>query len=175
MRTCLVIVASMLLSLMVANPASAQGVFKVEKGEAFNKIVPKDFVLEENAIPTEKRNSTLVLTPSGGRLVAGLLDTSGYSSQVQEKYLGMLISEGSLAVCGHQLAVGSYGFGLAEAKGNAGGHPSEFFLYNQAGKKVAECSAKWDENLKSPRPLQVVPGKSGTARLYLGRTWVELK
>jgi len=175
MRTFLVAIASLLLSFMAATPVSAQGVFKVEKGEAFNKIVPRDFVLEENAIPTEKRNSTLVITPSGERMVAGLLDTSGYSSHVQEKYLGMLIAEGNVEVCGHPLAIGSYGFGLAKAKATTGGHPSKFFLYNQAGKRVAECAAKVDEKLKSPRPLQVVASGGGTARLYLGRTWVELK
>ncbi len=174
MRT-LVAIASLLVSFMVASPAAAQRVFKVEKGEAFNKIVPRDFVLEENSIPTEKRNSTLVLTPSGSRLIAGLLDTSGYSSQVQEKYLGMLIAEGNVEVCGHPLAIGSYGFGLAKAKGTAGGPSSKFFLYNQAGKRVAECAAKVDEKLESPRPLQVVASGGGTARLYLGRTWVELK
>ena len=174
MKTCIVLVASLLLSIMAANPANAQGVFKVEKGEAFNKILPKDFVLEENAIPTEKRNSVLVVAPSGARVVTGLLDTSGYSSQVQEKYLGMLIAEGSVDVCGNRVAVGSYGFGLAKAPGAAEGHPSKFLLYNQAGEKVAECGAQWDAKIKSPRPLQVV-ASGGTARLYLGRTWVELK
>ena len=175
MRTSLVAIAFLSLSLLAAIPASAQGVFKVEKGEALNKIIPRDFVLEENSIPTEKRNSTLVRTPSGARLVAGLLDTSGYSSQVQEKYLGMLIAEGNVEVCGHQVAVGSYGFGLAKAEDTAGGRPSKFFLYNQAGNKVAECAAEWDDHLKNPRPLQVVASGSGTARLYLGRTWIELK
>ena len=90
-----VAIAFLSLSLLAAIPASAQGVFKVEKGEALNKIIPRDFVLEENSIPTEKRNSTLVRTPSGARLVAGLLDTSGYSSQVQEKYLGAMQQRGS--------------------------------------------------------------------------------
>jgi hypothetical protein len=175
MRTSLVAFTSLMLIFTAAIPASAQGVFKVEKGEAFNKIIPRDFVLEENSIPTEKRNSTLVLTPSGTRLVAGLLDTSGYSSQVQEKYLGMLIAEGNVEVCGHQIAIGSYGFGLSKAKGGAGSHPSRFLLYNQAGKRVVECAARWDEKLKSPIPLQVVASRGGTARLYLGRTWVELK
>jgi hypothetical protein len=174
MRT-LVAIASLLVTFMAASPAAAQRVFKVEKGEAFNKIVPRDFVLEENSIPTEKRNSTLVLTPSGSRLIAGLLDTSGYSSQVQEKYLGMLIAEGNVEVCSHPLAIGSYGFGLAKSKGIAGEPPSKFFLYNQAGNRVAECAVKVDEQLKIPRPLQVVPSRGGTARLYLGRTWVELK
>jgi hypothetical protein len=174
MKTCLVVVASLLLGVLMASPASAQGVFKVEKGEAFNKVVPKDFVLEENAIPTEKRNSVLALTPSGGRLITGLLDTSGYSSQVQEKYMGMLIAEGSLTVCGHEVGTGSYGFGLARSAAGAQGHASKFMLYNQAGKKVAECTANWDAKIKSPRPLQIIVG-GATARLYLGRTWVVLK
>ena len=174
MKTCFVVVASLLLSAMVASPASAQGMFKVEKGEAFNKIVPKDFVLEENAIPAEKRNTVLALTPSGGRVIAGLLDTSGYSSQVQEKYRGMLISEGSVNVCGHEVGTGSYGFGFTKAPGASQGKTSDFMLYDQAGKKVMECTAKWDAKLKSPRPLQVVVN-GGTARLYVSRSWVELK
>jgi hypothetical protein len=174
MKTCLVVIASICLGLVAANPASAQNAFKVEKGEAFNKIVPKDVVLEENAIPTEKRNSVLVITPSGGRVVAGLVDTSGYSSQVQEKYVGMLINESSLNVCGHQVGIGSYGFGLVKASGTAEGKASGFVLYNQAGKQVARCAAKWDAEIKSPRPLQVVVNGE-TARLYVGRAWVELK
>jgi len=175
MKAYLIVAASLLVSVMVANPAVAQGVFKVETGQAFNKIVPKDFVLEENAIPTQKRNSALVLTPSGSRLVVGLLDTSGYSSQVQEKYLGMLIAEGSLDVCGHSVAIGSYGFGLTKSPGGSEGQASQFMLYNQDGQKVTECSAKWDAKIKRPRPLQVVVEGSSTARLYVGRNWIELK
>lgn len=174
MKSYLVVAVSVLLSVMAAKPASAQGVFKVEKGEAFNKIVPKDFVLEENAIPTQKRNSVLVITPSGARVIAGLLDTSGYSSQVQEKYLGMLITEGSVEVGGHRLAVGSYGFGLAKTPGAPEAHAAKFILYNQAGQKVSECTARWDAKIKSPRPLEVIV-KGRTARLYMGRNWVELR
>jgi hypothetical protein len=175
MKTCFVVVASLLLGLVVASPASAQGVFKVEQGEAFNKMVPRDFVLEENAIPTEKRNTALVLTPSGARVLAGLLDTSGYSSQVQQKYLGMMIAEGNLGVCGHQIGIGSYGFGLAKASGGSEGKASTFMLYDQAGKKVLSCAAKWDSQLKNPRPLQIVVSGGGTARFYVSRNWVELK
>lgn len=175
MKTYLVVAASLLLSVMVASPASAQGVFKVERGQAFNKILPKDFVLEQNAIPTQKRNSRLVVTPSGSRLVVGLLDTSGYSSQVQEKYMGMLITEGNLEVCGNQVAVGSYGFGLVRSPGIPVAHAAKFVLYNQGGHKVMECSADWDAKIKHPTPLRVVVQGMGTARLYLGRNWVELK
>jgi hypothetical protein len=175
MKTCFVVVASLLLGLVAANPASAQGGFRVEQGEAFNKMVPRDFVLEENAIPTEKRNTVLVLTPSGSRVLAGLLDTSGYSSQVQEKYLGMVIAEGNLEVCGHQIGIGSYGFGIVKSAGGSEGKVSTFMLYNQAGKKVLGCATKWDSQLKSPRPLQIVVSGRGTSRLYVSRNWVELK
>ncbi|HZT70047.1 MAG TPA: hypothetical protein VFC10_09935 [Terriglobia bacterium] len=174
MKTCMIVIFALLLGAISVQPASAQGVFKVETGQAFNKVIPRDFVLEENAIPTEKRNSALVLTPSGARVIAGLLDTSGYSSQVQEKYLGMLIVEGKLNVCGNPVAIGSYGFGLAKSHGAAEGQGSRFMLYNQAGARVAECPAEWDAKIKTPRPLQVVTSGK-TARLYLGRTWVELK
>lgn len=174
MKGYLIVAASLLMSVMVAVPASAQSGFKVEKGEALNKIVPKDFVLEANAIPTEKRDSALVITPSGSRLVVGLLDTSGYSSNVQMKYSGMLITEGKLGVCGHHLAVGSYGFGIVRAEGFPESHKAQFVLYNQGGHKVMGCSAAWDSEIKTPRPLQVVV-KGNTARLYLGRNWVELK
>lgn len=175
MKAYLAVAASLLLSVMVANPANAQGVFKVETGKSFNKILPKEFVLEANAIPTEKRNSTLVVTPSGSRLIVGLLATSGYSSQVQEKYKGMLITEGNVDVCGNQVAVGSYGFGLARAPGLPEAHATKFILYNQGGQKVMECSSAWDAKAKHPVPLRVAVEGAGTARLYVGRNWVELK
>lgn len=175
MKVYLIVAASLLISVMAVNPTVAQGVFKVETGQAFNKILPKDFVLEANAIPTQKRNSALVITPSGSRLVVGLLDTSGYSSQVQEKYLGMLITEGSVDVCDSSVAIGSYGFGLAKPPGASEGQASKFILYNQDGQKVTECSAAWDVKIEHPRPLQVVVEGGSTARLYLGRNWIELK
>src|SRR5579885_194366 len=98
MKTCMIVNFALLLGAISVQPASAQGGVTVETGQAFNKVIPRDQVLKENAIPTEKRNSALVLTPSGARVIAGMLDTSGYSSQVQEKYLGMLIVEGKLNV-----------------------------------------------------------------------------
>lgn len=175
MKTHLAVVASLLLTIMVGKAANAQGVFKVETGQAFSKIIPKDFVLEANAIPTEKRNSALVITPSGSRLVVGLLATSGYSSQVQEKYTGMLITEGRVNMCGNPVTTGSYGFGIGRSPGIPESHAAKFILYNQGGQKVTECSAGWDARIKHPAPLRVVVGGMGSARLYLGRTWVELK
>ena len=151
----------------------AQGGFEVVTGKAFDSAFVKDFYLEGNSIPTEKRNAVLVKTPAGVRVELALLDTSGYSSQIQQKYSGMLISEGDLSLGGVKLGVGSFGFGtrLPHPPGQADG---EVFFYDQAGKQIGHCAAKRDSSLKTPRPLQVSV-KGGEARLYLGVYWMELR
>ncbi len=177
MRNRLTISSFMLVLIAFAAGAQwahAQKGFEVVTGKSFDRAVPKDFYLEGEAIPTEKRNAALLTVPSGHRLVVALLDTAGYSSQVQEKYMGMLINEGPVVICGKQLGVGSFGMGMkmppAESDADA-----DFFLYNQAGQKVCQCAAKKDKELKHPVPLQVVLKGEKTAILYLGRYGVEIK
>jgi len=174
MKKKLTIICSLFLLAMLAAGARvsrAQGTFEYITGKVFDNALPKDFYLEGNAIPTQKRNAGLLKTPAGARLVVALLDTTGYSSQVQEKYLGMLISEGSVSVCGNTVGVGSYGFGIV--KSGASGD-AQFVLYNQAGKKVMDCAVKADAALEHPSPLQVKMA-TGKVMLYLGRYLVELK
>jgi len=151
----------------------AQAGFAPVTGKALDSAVPKDFYLEGNAIPTEKRNTVLVKTPAGARVVFGLIDTTGYSSEIKKKYIGMVIAEGGLSVCGIAVNVGSYGFGLDKPAANSDAD-AHFNLYNQAGEKAGDCASKKDTKLKQPRPLQVVVEKGAPARLYLGRYWLEL-
>jgi hypothetical protein len=151
----------------------AQGRYELVTGKDFDGAVPKDFYLEGNAIPTEKRNTALLKTPAGSRALFGLIDTTGYSSQIKKKYIGMLITEGELIIKGHKVGVGSYGFGLEKPAAGSSGD-GKLMVYNQAGTQVAECSAQRDPDLKQPRPLQVVTGADG-ARLYVERYWVEIK
>jgi hypothetical protein len=163
-------------ALLISTPrgACAQGAFEQLTGKAFESAVPNDFYLEGNRIPVEKRNAALLKTPAGARLVLALIDTTGYSSQIKQKYIGMVITEGTVSVCGVSLSVGSYGFGL-EKPAASSSEDAKFFLYNQAGDKVGDCAAKKDNALKQPKPLGVVLSKEGGARLYLGRYFLELK
>ena len=153
--------------------AFGQRAFAQVSGKDFDSAVPRDFYLEGNAIPTEKRNAVLLKSPAGARLLLALIDTTGYSSQIRQKYIGMMIAEGAVSVCGVQLGVGSYGFGVDKPAPNSS-EDARFFLYNQAGEKVGDCAAVRDAQIKLPRPLQVVLSKGEPARLYLGRYWVEL-
>jgi hypothetical protein len=157
------------------NTARAQGGFELVTGEAFTRAVPADFYLEGNRIPVEKpRNAALLKTPKGARVVVALLDTTGYSSQIQQKYQGMLITEGKISVCGNALAVGSYGFGL-ERPAAPSDADAPFKIYNQAGEKVGECAAKKDDSIQQPKPMAVTTAKGAPAKLFLGKYAVEIK
>jgi hypothetical protein len=169
---CLLLVVGALA--VAPQSAKAQGSFEPVTGKAFDSAFPKDFYLEGNAIPTEKRNASMVKTPAGARLIFAIIDTAGYSSQIKQKYLGMVINEGQISVCGTSVGVGSYGFGLdrpaAGSKDDA-----KFHLYNQAGAEVASCAAPLDSTVKVAKPLQVTVSKGGPATLELGKYKVEIK
>jgi|SRR5271157_4774791 len=167
MKKTLVFIAFLAFLLAVwPNPARAQGGFEQVTGEAFTKALPTDFYLEGNHIPVQKLNSVLLKNAKGDRVVLGLLDTSGYSSHIQQKYSGMLISETSISVCGISLGVGSYGFGLWAPKPPIK-DDGRFKLYNQAGDPLGECPAKRDESIKVPKPLAVITAKGGPTKLNL--------
>ena len=51
--------------------------------------MPGDFYLEGNRIPVEKRNSALLKNAKGSRVVLGLIDTTGYSSQIKAEIHGL--------------------------------------------------------------------------------------
>jgi hypothetical protein len=166
--------AAAVVSGAACQSALAQNRFEVVTGKAFDSAVPKDFYLEGNAIPTEKRNAILVKTPTGARAVFALIDTTGYSANIVTKYVGMIITEGDLTLCGHKVTVGSYGFGWT-LPGTGVDAPGKFSLYDQAGAPVADCTAERQADLKQPLPLQAIVAADGSARLYHGKHYIGLQ
>jgi hypothetical protein len=175
-KTMMVVGLTVMVCLLVAwpNAARAQGGFEQVAGDAFNRAVPTDFYLEGNHMPVEKRNAAVLKNFKGARVVLALLDTTGYTSQVQQKYAGMLITETPISVCGNALGVGSYGFGL-ERPAAPSTADAPFRIYNQAGEKVGECTAKKDDSVKQPKPLATIVVQRGPAKLYLGKYVIEIK
>jgi hypothetical protein len=152
---------------VVLAPAPAQAQVKLE-GKAFDSAYVKDFYLEGNSIPTQKRNTVILKGADGARMVFGLLDTSGYSAEVQQKYVGMMIVERKVTLGGASVGTGAYGFGLQKPTPAEG--PGKLIVYDVSGAKIGEAVAQYDAKLPQPVPLQVVGGK-----LYVGRHWVEIK
>jgi hypothetical protein len=79
-----------------------------------------------------------------------------------------------MTICGQKVSVGSYGFGWARPATGVD-QPGKFSLYNQAGEKATECTAPRDGKLAQPQPLKVIANQDGTARLYYGRHYIELR
>jgi hypothetical protein len=161
------VLALVAVCLVAVAPAPAQAQQKLE-GKAFDAACVKDFYLEGNAIPTQKRNTVVLKGADGKHLVFGLLDTSGYSAEIQQKYAGMMIVERKVSVGGTPVGTGAYGFGLQKPTPAEG--PGKLIVYDVSGAKVGEAAAQYDAKLAQPVPLQVVGDK-----LYVGRHWVEIK
>jgi hypothetical protein len=158
------------LLTLVPSPAQAQ-VTKLE-GKAFDAGYVREFYLEGNAIPTQKRNTVILKGVDGKHMVFGLLDTSGYTAEIQQKYAGMIIVERKVTVGAASIGTGAYGLGLQKPTPAEG--PGKLVVYDVAGGKVAETATQYDAKLAQPVPLQVTTA-GGQTKLYLGRYSVEIK
>jgi hypothetical protein len=154
-------------ALVALVPPTAQAQEKLE-GKAFDSSYVRDFYVEGNSIPTQKRNTVILKGADGKRMVFGLLDTTGYSAEIQAKYVGMIIVERKVTLGGAAVPTGAYGFGVQ--KGTPAEGPGKLMVYDVAGARVAEADAQWDAALAQPVPLQFTNG-----RLYVGRHFVEVK
>ena len=155
--------------------ALAQGQFQTITGAELDAALPNTVHVGGMDTPLQKRNAAAVQSPSGTRAFFAIQDGTGYGSEVARQYNGVIITErGRISVGGKTISAGTYGFGWQVPPTGEEG-PGKFSLYNQAGAKIAECEAPRDAALKTPKPLQVVLLKNGTARLYYGRQNVELR
>jgi hypothetical protein len=94
-----------------------------------------------------------------------LVDNSGYSSGVRERYQAYFITEVPLEIGGQSLKPGAYGIGFLDA--------DKFIVMDIGANDLFTTGSKKDADLKHPVPLQVVAGDGGNYRLYKGRDFVE--
>ena len=130
------------------------------------KVVPAAYFFRGQSAPVQVRNSAGFSVPDGKLVLAGLVDTSGYASDVQAKYQGFLITEVKLHIEGTELAPGEYGFGFSKE--------GKFLVMDVGANDLFSVTGKMDEKLPHPVPLKIVED-GGAYRLYCGRKWVSLK
>ena len=151
--------------LVVVALACAQLSAEVLGADALKKVVPASFFFAGQNAPVQLRNSVGLKNDAGKVVLAGLVDASGYSTGIQEKYQCFLIAETRLSFDGATLEPGAYGFGFKDEK---------FIVMNIASTDVLSVASKNDDQLKRPVPLKLE--KDGAAyRLYAGRKYVLLK
>lgn len=150
------------LILLAASLAAAQ----VLTREDLKKAVPTSFFYAGQNAPVQMRNSVGVKNAGGKLVLAGLVDTSGYSTAVAEKYQGFLITTAKISIEGSPLDVGAYGFGYSKE--------GKFNVMNIAGDDVLSVDIKTDDKVVHPVPMKLE--KEGSDyRLYAGKKYVVLK
>ncbi len=155
--------AVMLLSCLLLAQQPKPGVLG---GDDLKKVVPATYFFRGQSAPVQLRNSAGFSGADGKLVLAGLVDTSGYASDVQARYQGFLITEVKLNIEGSELAPGEYGFGFSQA--------GKFLVMDVGANDLFSVGAKMDDKLARPVPLKMVEDGAGY-RLYAGRKWVLLK
>ena len=133
--------------------------------EELKNVVPAEFFFRGQKAPTQLRNATGFQTADGKITFAALVDASGYSTSIQQKYQGMLVTESKLNIGGSELGPGEYGFGFAADK---------FVVMNVANEDILSAPYQTDAELKRAVPLKMV-GDGAGYRLYAGKKWVAVK
>jgi hypothetical protein len=134
--------------------------------EDLKRVVPTSYFYRGQSATVQLRNSGGFSTEKGMLVLAGLVDTSGYSSDIAAKYQGFLITEVSLNIEGTELKPGQYGFGFSKE--------GKFQVMDVGANDVFSVSARTDDELERPVPLKVIDDRD-SYRLYAGRKWVSMK
>ena len=150
-----------------AAPAAPVKDAVLKAADVGDKLMPDKVFFRGQVASVQGRNSGGVRFADGFLVLSALVDSSGYSSGLKEKYQGYLITEVNIAVGGKILKPGAYGFGFIEA--------NKFVVMDLGANEVFVVSSAKDTELNHPVPLQVTDAGSGTYRLYKGRDFVEFK
>lgn len=145
----------------------AQGGDMVLKPADAQKLLPASVFYRGQLAPTQLRNSGGVKFADGFFLLASLVDTSGYATDVQSKYQAFFVNEVPIKVNGQNLAAGVYGVGFIA--------DNRFVVTDVGGHDVLTVKSGEDAGLKRPMPLEVLAGPSGGFRLYAGRRYVTFR
>jgi len=127
------------------------------------KIVPTSFYFAGQSAPTQMRNSSVVRLGKDRHVVAGMVDTSGYSTEISDNYEGFLITDSPVMIGGKELATGAYGFGFSTA--------GKLRIFDLSNKEIMWVETTNDKDLKRPRPLMMSIAADGV-RFYKGKNYV---
>jgi hypothetical protein len=144
----------------------AQAGGTVLKAADAQKMLPSAVYYKAQSAPAQLRNSGGIKFPDGYYVLATLVDTSGYSSDVQAKYQAYFIAEVPITVGGHSLPAGVYGVGFVA--------DNKLVVTDVGAHDLFTVSSANDSEIKRPMPLQFTTDPSGGFRLYEGRNFVTI-
>jgi hypothetical protein len=149
-------------SAVAGPPAGGEAALKAS--DVTSKLFPDQVFFRGQVAPVQMRNTGGVRFSDDSYMLAGMVDNSGYSSDIRQKYQAYLITEVALEIGGQKLGPGAYGMGFITG--------DKFIVMDLGAHDLFQTSSTKDSEMKRPVPLQVL-GKDGKYRLYAGRNFVE--
>ena len=86
--------------VMLASAVAQQASKHVLSSDEVKKAVPTEYFFRGQKAPVQVRNAVGFQLADGKMMLAALVDASGYSTAIQQKYQGMLITETKLNIGG---------------------------------------------------------------------------
>ncbi len=170
---CTAVLFVALLGLSAVSAFSQEPAAKVESEAALTpaqaaKILPPAVFYRGQSATTQTRNSGGVRFADGYMVLVTLVDNSGYSTGVQEKYQAYFITEVPIEISGKKLSPGAYGAGFIAG--------NKFIITDIGGHEVFTVDTVNDAELRRPTPLQVRadPSSPHHYRLYVGKKYVTI-
>jgi hypothetical protein len=155
-----------LQTTLAGNPPAEGKEVVLKAADITAKVFPERVFFRGQSAPVQFRNSGGVHFADDLYVLAGMVDSSGYSTGIREKYQAYLLSEVTLEIAGQSLKPGAYGIGFL----NGG----KFVVMDLGANDLIQAASQHDAEMKRPTPLQVVASATaGTYRLYAGRDYVE--
>jgi hypothetical protein len=130
-----------------------------------SKLLPAAVYFKGQSATTQLRNSGGIKFADGMYVLATMVDTSGYSSEIAQKYQAYLIAEAPIKIEGHDLAAGIYGIGFVA--------DNKFVVLDVGAHDLFTVTSHKDDAMKRPMPLKVT-AEAGGFRLWAGRSYVML-
>jgi hypothetical protein len=128
------------------------------------KVFPQQVFFRGQVALVQMRNTGGVRFGDDFYVLAGMVDSSGYSSEIRQKYQAYFISEVSLDIGGQKLAPGAYGIGFIK--------DNKFVVMDLGAHDLFQVPSAHDAEIKRPVPLQI-ESAAGKYRLYAGRDYIE--
>jgi hypothetical protein len=128
-------------------------------------VMPASYFFRGQSASVQMRNAVGVRTKDDRYILAALVDTSGYASDIAQRYQGLLITEVKLKIEDSSLAPGAYGFGFLADGG--------FLVEDVGANEVLRVPSKRDDKVQRAVPLKMVE-EGGAYRLYAGKKYVDI-
>ena len=167
LRACfsLLLVVSPIAAATAQAPAAPAGILN---RDVAGPLLPPSVFYRGQVAPIQTRNSAGYRCADGRLTLFAMVDTSGYSTSIQQTYQAYLITEVSLKLGDKSLAPGAYGFGFVAG--------NRMVVMDVGGKEILAASTTTDTALARPNPLQILPDPASKTsfRLYLGRNYITI-